>query len=260
MNVNDLLLGNVMSATQGLVQSGALSTPLMWIRTELAQGSGASVTVTATLLTFTTDGTTVDDTVGVSGVIDTNAAAYNTMGEVQDAINASANWSCVLLGTFRAAASDNSITAKSEVDLSTAAYKASGLYLFSDGTAADYHAGFGISGFNPNGYVKGTEPDENCFSVCTFIDVLVNSSAASTVAVYSASQTGETLVWSDSLTDNTQTPFGNHVSTLFQSKLGERLIVLGVNDQSTADDNITVSGKTVNVTGEYVNGYPLTNA
>jgi hypothetical protein len=62
-------------------------------------------------ITFTSDGTHVDASIGLSGVIDVSAAAYDTFGEVAAAINASGRAKCILVDVLPSWSSNNVMTA-----------------------------------------------------------------------------------------------------------------------------------------------------
>lgn len=65
------------------------------------------VVVSAASITLSLDGA-ADATVGATGVIDITAAAYNTLGEVCDAINLSANWEAEIVAGLRSDAVNGS--------------------------------------------------------------------------------------------------------------------------------------------------------
>jgi len=86
----------------------------------VGESASATVTSAAANLTFkqgAAGAEAVDATIGAAGVIDTNAASYDTFGEVQDNINASANWRCRLVTVLRTDSSDAACLARSETTL-----------------------------------------------------------------------------------------------------------------------------------------------
>jgi len=268
---NSLAMAKLTAATAGgAVETSATGSPIMWIGYLGDTDSGATIAVSASGdIAVTTDGTTADTTVNTTGTIDcsTPGASTNTFGEVAALINASANLCCVLLGVRPEDSTDNTIAVFTETDISTAAYKTSGIFLYGDGAVTPYNTCYAISGFMPNlpenlktGLHKG-DPDTNCYSVLQAVECLNNFSAAGTIYVYSANQTSSTLLWSRALTDNTKTNYGKEGGFMFRSKDGERLIVTMRNDQSSANDYLRITGYTVDVTNKYPRmGYSLTNA
>lgn len=66
-----------------------------------------AVVVSASSITLSVDGT-ADSTFGTAGVLDITAAAYNSLGEVVDAINASANWEAEIVAGLRSDAVNGS--------------------------------------------------------------------------------------------------------------------------------------------------------
>lgn len=273
MDTNAMLIGKELWGTQGSYQSGAASvttSPVAFIRYLGETDSGATLAVNAGGdMAFTTDGTTADTTVIAStGIIDmsTPAAGYNTLGEWLDTVNASANWEACLLGQVRAGLTDGFFTTLTEVDLSTAAYKASGLYLYGDGSVTPYVMSSVITGFDPALWSKGLNPDANCISYLDYASVLINATGSTGVFyVYSASQDAETCIWTATLADNTAVVYGSVTAKtpIFTSKLGERLVLVFDNDQSVATstgDFYTTLGHTIDITGANFKAHRPTNA
>jgi len=265
-SANSLLIGKEFAATQGyLMTTPTTKSPIIWLRWLGAQDAGATVAVAAGGdISFTTDGSTADTTVNTTGTIDcsTPGATTDTFGEIIALINGSANWQAYLLGDIPENSTNNTIAVSASTDVSTSTYKTNGVYLFGDG-AVSYKTGWAISGFDPSKSTTTYWDDTNCVSYLQWADVLNNFSAAGTIKVYSANQTSSTLIFQDSLTDNTQTTFGamSVRAPIIQSKQGERLVIQVVNDQSTANDNFHAVGYTIDQTGQrYVNGYSVTNA
>lgn len=133
-------------------------------------GTGTSATVAVAAggdMTFQVAAAN-DTTVNTTGTIDcsTPGASTDTMGEVCDLINASANWVCVLVDALRSDSTDNTLA-----ELSTAqATRADGVALYFDSAvAASYHAGMALL---PPGYqtdirpwiAKNGKPLENPFA------------------------------------------------------------------------------------------------
>ena len=278
--LESILLSQAAAPTQGvnIVGSTTVGGVLLWIRYEGAVGSGASFEVDASTgdYEFTTDGTTADTTIGLptlDGTIDVSDASANTLGELADNINSSANWSCVLLGGLRANLTANATLTVAEVVMSTQAKKNTGHYCYQDPAVVDatseYGMAWAISGFDPSSYNKLTSgaltnPDLNCQS--SLIHVIANTdwSSSGYLALYSCSQSkdGDAFKILPILADNTDTPLGNHVSPIHRSSVGERLIVRVVNDASGVSGATTLdaSGFTTNTRGDIKPGYSLTNA
>ena len=128
---DQMLVASVYNGTQGHFKSSSYF-PMLWVKCINADYPDATVAVNAGGdIAFTTDGTTADTTVVAStGIIDlsTPAAAYDTLGEVADVINASANWVCVILGGLRAWAVDGLFYTFTEAN----AAGANGIILYGD--------------------------------------------------------------------------------------------------------------------------------
>ena len=119
-------------------------------------GSEASGTVTVAAggdMTFkhgALSSEAVDGGIGASGVLDlsTPAAGLDTMGELVDTINASANWRAILVGARRADSTDNTLAALSEaqakVSTLSGRYRSAGLYVYMDEQVA-FKCGFSIT-------------------------------------------------------------------------------------------------------------------
>jgi hypothetical protein len=276
--LQSILQSQASAPTQGVSIEGATTVggPLFWLRWEGATDAGATVAVAAGGdMTFTTDGSTADTTVNATGSIDlsTPAAGVDTMGELMDVINQSANWAMVLLGARRASFTNNCILTVVAVDLSTAAKKATGHYFFQDPAVVDatseYSIPWAISGFDPSSYNKltagdPTNPDLNCQSSLTWVLANTDWSASGYLALYSCSQEadGDAFHIIPTLADNTDTELGNHVTPIHRSRTGERLVVRVVNDASgvSAATILHASGYTTHTRGDIKPGYSLTNA
>lgn len=263
---NSLLMAKESAATQGhFTTSLTAGTPVLWLQYLGATDSGATLEVDATTgdLEFTTDGTTADTTIGIptlDGTIDVSDAAGNTLGEVVDAIKNSANWDCHLLAGIRADLSTNVVQTLAEVDMSTAAMKVSGVFLHSD-SAVTFDMGFAISGFAPSSAAAHYD-DESCVSYLTYAELnSTYASGTSVIQVYSASQTGESLIFQiDSAATTVNKVLGTNPDTpIIRSKVGERLVVR-INSTAMSAATLLVNGKTIDRSGvRYVDGYAITN-
>lgn len=268
-----VLFARETAPSQGVTVLGSASVgaAIMWIRYLGDTASGATLEIAAGGdATFTTDGTTVDTTVNTNGVIDMSSpgAGTDTLGEVLDLINASANWEAVLLAGQRSDLSNNVILTVAEVDMSTAAMKKTGLFLFHDPVVADqtsiYSVGHAITAFNPDTYVKGDDPDENCESVLTYLVATSDFSSAGQIVIVNANLDGSTKAMTISLTDNTAKELGNLAVPIFRSKVGHRLIIRVENDQNASSNatKLVCAGYTIDLTGKKnpCDSFKITNA
>lgn len=98
--------------TRLVATDGSIAMRVQWKGTA---GDGATLTVNAAGdLLFTTDGSTADDTVSTDGTVDVSDSAEDTFGEVADAINASANWSAILVDVLPSHSANNTLTEAAE--------------------------------------------------------------------------------------------------------------------------------------------------
>jgi len=268
---DSMAMQRLAAATQGgAVEASTTGSPVAVLFYLGTQDSGATVAIAAGGdMAFTTDGTTADTTVATTGTIDLSTpGTYTTCALLQAVINVSPNWELILLGYRPEDGTDNLFAVFTETDVSTAAYKSSGLFLYGDSAVTPYNTCLCISGFMPKVHInkrdinKG-DPDVGCYSVLECIQVLCNASGSTgAIYVYSASQTSSSLLWSkSSLTDNTALDFGMPGGFMFRSKDGERLIVTVRNDQSGANDKLRITGYTIDTTNKNPRqGFVLTNA
>ena len=270
-DMQDIFLERKAASPQGSAVIAPLyNTPAMWIRYLGTAASGATVAIASSGdATFTTDGSTADTTVNTTGTIDMSspAAATNNFAKVAALINASVNWQCYLLAvrpetdTDKGDGDAGAFYTVAKVDLSTAAMKLTGLYLYIDQTIADYTA-FCFTGFDPTKSTTEYHDDTNCYSVCQWVHVNVDSSAASYLDFYTANQSTSYKLFSYALTDNTDTNVGSMSveMPLIQGRFGERLIVIAQNDQTAAADELKCTGYTVDRSGiRDARGLVLTN-
>jgi len=275
-SLDTLYFANQSAASQGLnIFTPNMETPVMWIRWLGTVSSGATVEVAATTgdITFTTDGSTVDTTIdsGLSdggtsdpGVIDVSDTVANTFGKVAGLINASENWQCYLLGVLPEDGSGAwMIATTTAIDVSTAAMQTTGLYLFGD-EGNSFDVAYAISGFDPSKSTTEHYDDDDCVSYLQWALCNLDSTSEGTFRVYSANQTSSTLLFKYIQTDDTTFTYGDLKvrASIVQSKIGERLVVMGRNDEDgQATDEFNCLGWTVDRSGQrYVNGYKLTNA
>jgi len=244
-------------------QSTTTGSPVLWVRWEGEVGAGATIQVDASTgdLTFTTDGSNADTTVSTDGVIDVSTAAENTMGEVVDVINASPNWCAVLLAGIRSQSSDNVLTTLAATDVSTQTYKRNGIYLYGDGAVSPYYMSYVITGFDPKNYVKGRNPDTGCISFLNYVYALGTFSSAGSLLIYSASQSGETLILPYTLTSGTASTLGSTSTCcpFIASFPEERLVVILDDDNTTSGDVLHTIGYTIDLTGKRIPCHRPTN-
>ena len=271
-----ILQSQASAPTQGISITGSATVggPLFWIGYQGDTDSGATVAVAAGGdMAFTTDGSTADTTVNGTGSIDlsTPAAAVDTMGELGDIINQSANWAFIFYGALRAGLTDNAILTVAAVDLSTAAKKLAGHFFFQDPAVvlatSLYGVPWAISGFDPTTYDKleqGSlvDPDLNNQASLTYANVTSDFSAAGRLEFISCSQSADGNAFQIALTDNTVKEIGNYAAPIWKSKVGERLVVRVLNDQDAAANStiLNAAGYATNTRGDILNGAPLTNA
>ena len=236
----------------------------VWYKGET--GSGATFEIQAAgNWVFTTDGTTPDTSVVAStGIIDlsTPAAGYDTWGEVAAVINASGNWGCRLLAVLPEDSTDNTSETQAEVDLSTAARKKSGWFVYGD-SSVSFETAVCISGFQPTGVAGVFEDDDNCINWVNYVSAVANfDSGTCAIKIYSANQTSSTLLYTSSaMTTDTVINCGTNGDIGFiPSKYGERLVVKI--DASADLDSYTLSviGKCFDLKAKHMKaGFTLTN-
>ncbi len=235
---------------------GAVSTDVGILIKYVGGGTGGTVAVDAatgdlTLSTGPVGGSAVDTTLecplsgAFAGVIDTSNAACNTLGEVVDIINGSANWRAVIVDGVRSDSSDNTLITLAE----TAANTAKGVGLLKDTTVAlnvslalmpfdrldirNYLSGEGTtSKFTPNpvadnravvffvsGTFTGTGADTHeVISILPNLQRCTNGAAAN---VCSASETNTTI----KSTPGGTTTVNKEYKDLVYGKKGEKLLV-----------------------------------
>jgi len=267
---DSMAMQRLAAATQGgAVETSATGSPVAVLFYLGTEDSGASFEVEAAgNMLFTTDGTTADTTVNATGTIDlsTPATADNTCLKIAAKINQSPNWEFILLGYRPEDGTDNLFAVFTETDVSTAAYKASGLFLYGDSAVTPYNTCHCISGFDPDVHVNKrsinpADPDVGCYSVLQTMEVMCDCSSAGTIYVYSANQANSKLLWTHSLTDATTTTFGTPGGFMFRSRDGDRIVVTIRNDQTGATDILRITGYTIDKANKYPRqGFCLTNA
>lgn len=130
--------------------------------------------------------------VASTGIIDTNGAASNTMGEVVDIINASGNWEAKLLGALRADSADDTLLVRAEAACSLT----TGTILYWD-TSAALHQTVCASEVLRKGPVSSVEGDISkadtnvVHSVKGIVCTNTFASGTSKISIYD----GETKIW-----------------------------------------------------------------
>jgi len=204
----------------------------------------ASVTVAADgNLTFQhgdKDSEAVDNTVGVSGVLDVSNAAYDTFGEVVDAINASPNWEAYLVEALRADSSNDTLLAMAE----TFIVKNGEVTLYKD-TSAALNIGVRI-GKRSN--VVGSE-EMSAAEIYGINSLNTYSSGTSLINVYEIDEVAktETLIYSAAAGATTvadaKTFVVNGRGSLASSKVGTHLLVKMIGS-AACTGSLTVIGAT----------------
>jgi hypothetical protein len=209
-------------------------------------GSKASASVTVAAngdLTFkhgAAGAEAVDSTVGASGVIDVSDEAYNTFGEVVDAINASPNWEAYLVEALRADSSNDTLLAMSE----TFIVKGGEVTLYKD-TSVALNIGVRI-GKRSN--VSGSE-ERSAAEIYGINSLNTYGSGTSLINVYEIDEAAksETLIYSAAGGATTVADAKNFVvngrGSLASSKVGTHLLVKMVGS-AACTGSLTVIGAT----------------
>ena len=263
---DQLLLASVSNGTQGHVKASD-SFPLFRVKCINSAYPDATLAITSGILYFTTDGTTADTTVNTTGNIPcaTPAAGLDTLGEVADVINASANWTCQILGGIRSMGSGASGTSLFATLTEANAAGSNDLIVYGLATtvlSSVYYYCFAVSGLDNT--TSDVDPDAGMQSIIHYLTATIDNSSAGSLKIYSSSQSADKLLYSVALADNTATPLGSlNGPPLWKSRLGERLVVMLYSDASLtgAAGALTVQGHTVDWSnGNFISGYGLTNA
>ena len=270
-----MLLAALYNGTQGHVKSSSYF-PILWVKCVNADYPDATVAVNAGGdIAFTTNGTTADTTVNTTGTLDlsTPAATLNTLGEVADMINASANWVAIILGGTRDMGVDGIFYTTTEAN----AAGVNGLFLYGDcsvtgGPSSEAYYCFAISAFDPAKITakpsdgSTPEPDAGCQSILSYVKWLINASTAGNALlyIYSSSQTADQCIYGPINIDNTTTTDGVLGGPpLFKSRLGERLVIRLQSDATMASAAATLVAQGLSIdwsADDFVSGYVLANA
>lgn len=116
------------STTEGAAQ---IALRVKYVGTDATTGSVAVDASTGDLAFKVGADGTADATVSTDGTIDVSGASENTLGEVVDAINASANWEAYLADSLRSDSSNNTLITRAET-VSIKASDTDGIPLFWD--------------------------------------------------------------------------------------------------------------------------------
>jgi len=251
MHMNQIIEARALATVVPQNITAADTAPWMVVQYVPTLGSGgtaATVEVTATTMVFLVDGAAPAgaDAIGTAGVITMTAAAFDTMGELVDAINAVASWRAYLVGALRSDASVSLLVAGAASCIGD-----NGLTLASD-TSDTLGVSTAISGekFINNGkagHVK--DADDQCENSLLYAAITMTNAGAANLQYYTGKQgSAEVQVGSDvAITSATKKEQGeaNLAETFVTSKRGERLIVryVGATLLPTAID-LHVDGKT----------------
>lgn len=193
----------------------------------LVQDGDMTFTTGAAGVTAVGDSNATADGIGTAGVIDTSAAAYDTVGDLLDYINGHPAWRGYLVGALRSDGMETILAKTADwCDV------ANGLTFYSD-TSASEHIDVAISGEKfvnngINGHVK--DVDDMCENVLLSLSVQQDMASAGTLTLYSSSQgssPGDSTLWSAALADDTLTEKGydQPESVWARATRGSRLIV-----------------------------------
>lgn len=174
----------------------------------------------------------VDSTFGTAGVIDLSSAAFNTCGEVVDAINKSANWRAKLIGALYDDASANLLALSS-----TQCKVAAGIPIYFDGSDGIFSVAITGHDFknlgSAPGYDDGSYDDKGCINTLAYITCYGTETGGATLKVLEADDTDTTSTvvtkYSGTFADTTAYTIGDSASGVgsaaYRSAENKRLIV-----------------------------------
>ena len=212
-------------------------------------GTSAKCQVFASTLTFTVDGAVPagKDVVGISGKFNLTLAAYDTMGELVDAINGARAWRAYLVGAIRAD-TPSFLLIQANADCRGD----NGLTVYSDSSNSDEWS-FAISGekFVNNGVAGHVKDwDSQCENSVNWMGLL-----------YSGASSGHSLKYYTGRAGDTETQLGSSqatvISTLFEqgednpsipwisATRGHRLVCRVANNSATSKLGTTLAWNTV---------------
>ncbi len=178
-----------------------------------------------------------DDTDGATTAVltaDTNAAGYDTFGELVDAINATGVFRAFLIGANRSDDSDNMLDAIANVTCKTT----NGKTIFFEQVTTSQIYGFGITNqkfiYRPTGgwatFEKGWTKDINCINSIKMLSATLTITAHANVRIYQADDENKVngvLLWSQDLASTVEELHGNTIpdEIFISSSRGFRLLV-----------------------------------
>ncbi len=202
-------------------------------------GNFAVVTTVLTLFADDTNGATT-----AVLVADTNAAGYDTFGELEDAVNATGVFRMFLIGANRSDDSDNMLDA---IANTTCRLEHGKTIFFEQDTTAQIF-GFGITNqkfiYRPTGgwdtFDKGWTKDTNCINSIKMLSATLTITNHANVRIYQADDVNKVngvLLWSQDLASTVEELHGNTVpdDIFISGSRGFRLLVQFV-ALTTSDD------------------------
>jgi len=236
--------------------TGTALMELKWI------GSGVAATVAVAAggdISVTTDGSTADTTIvlpsgGTDGTIDVSDASVDTLGEVVDHFNASANWQARLTGGLRTWDSDNTFFTL----VATAnCCNDGGVKLYAD-PAVEYD-GTNFCGcslaitagkFRKKNIIRKDDDDGGWINELWYIENnLTYASGTAYIDIYDVDDVAQTATLVERLAASATTvkySFGNHLAMLEAVSKGNRLVVIPTNTAAFTAGYVTIAGKSWN--------------
>lgn len=220
-----------------------------------AEGTGGAAATIALVqggdVTFLVDAAAPSgaDAIGTAGVVDSSAAAYDTVGEFCNYVNGTRAWRAICL--CRPETPMANILAKT----ATSCLTNNGLVFYLDTSVADttYIWSLPITGeafenYGLAGHKK--DEDDHCVNRFHFAQVTDNFTSAANLYLYVFKQgdTSSTKVFTNALVDNTLTNIGNTSepkNPWYEAPEGYTLVVDIRSDAATAFGLLNVTGSTV---------------
>ena len=199
--------------------------------------------------------------------IDTDNAAFNTMGEVVDRINQGhADLRAFLIGVPRDLASDDKFDTLAATSIRTI----NGLTLFADEAAVPLDQGLAITNnkfvYRPSGgwntKTSGWTTDENVVNMINYMTINITAVGDSNIEVYACDDINKvdagTLLWDNVTVTATEETHGAISSTTLVEQIsdpfivglqGQRLLIFFDNAAAASAANIRIIGTTRHLTG-----------
>lgn len=259
--------GVALERTKVFALSDVTKFPLLQIQ-YIGKALFSTVVIDAATGDFTIAADDIDGETTNILTIDTDAAAYDTMGEVVDRINQGhADLRAFLIGTSRDIASDNKFDTLAAASIRTT----NGLTLFADEAAAPLDQGFAITNnkftYRPSGgwntKISGWVTDENVVNMLNYITLNIGVNTGSgNLEIYSCDDINKvnapTLLWDNPFVDDTEESHGTLSSTTLVEQIsdpfivglqGQRLLVYFDNSVAIDVANVRAIGTTRHLTG-----------